>query len=83
MNTYLGAIAAIFCELYSVPGLTCHIFIFFLKMVLPKQHSQRLEGIFLCTTQATPTGQYYDIFVVVYTLRNFLLRQQTLKTPVK
>ncbi len=29
----------------------------FLKMVMPNQHSQRLESIFLCTTQATPTGQ--------------------------
>ncbi len=32
-------------------------FLFFLKMVMPNQHSQRLESIFLCTTQATPTGQ--------------------------
>ncbi len=32
-------------------------FHFFLKMVMPNQRSQRLESIFLCTTQATPTGQ--------------------------
>ncbi len=29
----------------------------FSQMVMPNQHSQRLESIFLCTTQATQTGQ--------------------------
>ncbi len=40
----------------------------FLKMVMPNRRSQRLESIFLCTTQATPTGRQYDISVVVYKL---------------